>query len=42
MKVYRSQTQPLLDYYAERGKLHRVDGMGSVDEVFERIDEVLP
>lgn len=42
MKVYRSQTQPLLDYYAERGKLHRVDGMGSVDEVAERIDEVLP
>ncbi len=42
MNVYRSQTQPLLEYYAERGKLHRVDGMGTVDEVSERIDEVLP
>jgi len=42
MEVYRRQTQPLLDYYAERGKLRRVDGMGSVDEVFERIDGVLP
>jgi adenylate kinase len=42
MEVYRRQTQPLLDYYAERGKLHRIDGMGSMDEVFERIDEVLP
>ncbi len=42
MEVYRRQTQPLLDYYSERGKLHRVDGMGSMDEVFERIDEVLP
>jgi adenylate kinase len=42
MEVYRRQTQPLLDYYAERGKLHRIDGMGSMDEVFERINEVLP
>ena len=42
MDVYRRQTQPLLDYYAERGKLHRIDGMGSMDEVFERIDGVLP
>ena len=42
MEVYRKQTQPLLDYYRQRGKLHGVNGMGSVDEVFERIDEVLP
>lgn len=42
MDVYRRQTQPLLDYYRERGTLHRVDGMGSVDDVFERISEVLP
>jgi len=42
MDVYRRQTQPLLDYYAERGKLRRVDGMGTMDEVFERIDGVLP
>ena len=42
MDVYRRQTQPLLDYYGEHGKLHRIDGMGSMDEVFERIDGVLP
>jgi len=42
MDVYLRQTQPLLDYYGQRGKLHRIDGMGSVDEVFGRIDEVLP
>ncbi|MEJ2287992.1 MAG: adenylate kinase [Deinococcales bacterium] len=42
MEVYRRQTQPLLDYYRERNKLHRVDGMGSVDEVSERINGVLP
>ncbi len=42
MDVYRRQTQPLIDYYGEQGKLHRIDGMGSVDEVSARIDEVLP
>jgi len=42
MEVYRRQTQPLLDYYDERGKLERVSGMGSVEDVFERVTGVLP
>ncbi|MBI3013601.1 MAG: adenylate kinase [Candidatus Tectomicrobia bacterium] len=37
LKVYREQTQPLIDYYQKRGKLMRVDGMGTVAEVFSRI-----
>ena len=41
MEVYRRQTQPLLDYYAGHGTLVRVDGLGSVDEVAERIRGVL-
>lgn len=41
MQVYRTQTQPLLDYYAGHGSLVRVDGLGSVDEVSVRIQEVL-
>ena len=35
--VYNRQTAPLLAVYAERGMLVEVDGMGSVDEVSERI-----
>lgn len=35
--VYAEQTEPLLDYYAEAGKLHRVDGTGSVADVEQRI-----
>ena len=35
--VYNEQTAPLLAVYAERGLLVEVDGMGSVDEVSERI-----
>lgn len=36
-QVYREQTQPLIDYYAGRGHLYTVDGVGSMDEVYERI-----
>lgn len=42
MDVYREETQPLLEYYASRGQLHRLNGMGSVEDVFRRIEEVLP
>lgn len=42
MGVYHEQTAPLVDYYETRGKLRRVAGVGSVEEVFARISEVLP
>jgi len=41
MRVYEEQTAPLLAYYRERGLLAQVDGMGTVDEVAERIREVV-
>ncbi len=37
LAVYRDQTEPLLDYYHTRGLLHRIDGLGTVDAVTERI-----
>jgi adenylate kinase len=37
MSVYSAQTAPLIDLFEERGLLVRVDGLGSVDEVTERI-----
>jgi len=39
--IYRRETAPLTDVYSERGLLVKVDGMGSVDEVFTRISEAL-
>lgn len=42
MKVYKDQTQPLIDYYEAQAKLYKVDGMGKVEDVFARILEVLP
>ena len=35
--VYAEQTAPLIDLFSKRGILVSVDGMGSVDEVGERI-----
>jgi len=39
--AYRQQTEPLLEYYAKRGLLTSVDGLGSVDEIFARIRTLL-
>lgn len=37
MSVYSAQTAPLIDLYEQRGILVTVNGLGSVDEVTERI-----
>lgn len=37
LAVYREQTEPLIDIYDSRGILVKVDAIGSVDEVTERI-----
>jgi adenylate kinase len=40
-EVYDRETAPLVDYYAGRGILHRVDGEGDVDAVTEAIHRTL-
>lgn len=42
LKVYQDQTSPLVDYYKKQGKFVAVDGEGSMDEIFRRIETVLP
>ena len=41
MAVYHDATDPLLDDYAARGLLLEVDGLGSIDEVAQRITQAL-
>jgi adenylate kinase len=41
LRVYRRDTEPLVGYYEGLGLLRRVDGVGAVDEVFERILKAL-
>lgn len=39
--AYHNQTQPLVEYYSRQGILHSIDGEMTVDEVFEKIRQVL-
>lgn len=41
LEVYREQTAPLIDVYAARGLLAKVDGIGEVGEVTDRITAAL-
>lgn len=41
LEVFRAQTEPLIEYYAGRGLLVRVNGVGEVAEVELRIIEAL-
>lgn len=41
LAIYESETAPILDVYRERGIVDEVDGVGSLDDVFERITAAL-
>ena len=41
LKVYAEQTAPVADFYARRGKLQVVDGVGELDEVTARVKRAL-
>jgi adenylate kinase len=41
LAVYCERTQPLIDYYAKKGLLRRIDANGTLDEVDARLEEVL-
>jgi len=41
LDVYQEQTAPVVDYYAERGKLSQVFGVGTIEEISARILGVL-
>jgi len=41
LDTYVSQTQPLIDYYKKEEILIEVDGIGSMEDIQERIDSVL-
>jgi len=41
MRVYDSETSPLLEFYRSRGLLLEISGMGTVEEVGERVRQAL-
>ncbi len=38
--TYKSQSEPCLGFYEEQGTLRNIDGIGTIDEVFARIEKV--
>ncbi|GAC1620475.1 MAG: adenylate kinase [Nevskia sp.] len=41
IEVYNAETSPLLNFYAHQHKLVKVDGIGTMDEIFARIIDAL-
>lgn len=39
--TYHDQTEPLIEYYSKAGKYHEIDGIGTIDEVRDRIFSVM-
>ena len=41
LQVYNRQTAPLKSFYEKQGKLVRINGEGTIDEIFSRIEKVV-
>lgn len=41
IEVYKAETYPLRDYYAEQGKLFVVKGVGKEDEIADKIQSII-
>src|SRR5215204_1960403 len=39
--VYKKETEPVAEYYKSQGKLERVHGEGSVDEIFSKLSHFI-
>lgn len=40
IRVYRDKTANVVDFYKDQKKYHRIDGEGTIEEVFERIVKI--
>jgi adenylate kinase len=41
LNVYHNETAPVLNHYAKQNKVEKIDGVGSIEEIFGRIRDVL-
>ena len=41
LETYNRETEPLLDYYQRTGRLHRVDGTRSPDEIYRDVERIV-
>ncbi|MDZ7716486.1 MAG: adenylate kinase [Balneolaceae bacterium] len=41
LEVYREETKPVKEHYEKQGLVKKIDGVGSIEEIFERIKTAL-
>lgn len=41
ISVYKNDTSPVFDYYADKGKSHKINGVGSIPDIFERLTQLI-
>ena len=41
LQVYHDETEPVLNHYQKKGSVIEIDGIGSIEEIFNRIDSAL-
>lgn len=41
IKTYHEKTEPLIAYYKAQGKYHEIDGLGTIEEVADRIGNLM-
>jgi adenylate kinase len=39
--TYHAKTEPLIEYYKPQGKYNEICGIGTVEEIFEKISKML-
>ncbi len=37
ISVYRQETTPVADYYGKSNKSHKIEGVGTIDDIFEKL-----
>ena len=41
IEVYKKETAPVFDFYAQSGKSFKVNGVGTIEEIFDRLCEAI-
>jgi adenylate kinase len=41
LKVYRENTFPLIEYYEKKGKLVTIEGVGSINDIFSKVEKAI-
>lgn len=40
-QVYQEQTEPIYTFYHAKGRAHKIHGMGSIDDIFQKLCDVI-